>query len=95
MMYCSKCGSDLRGSKNSCPACGFSLNQMKTESAQKPVGYKHSELKKEGLKPVLRRDEWGNPIYPYSDEAIRMREEEGKPKTLTFKKAAPPEEEQK
>jgi ribosomal protein L37E len=95
MMYCSKCGSDLRGSKNSCPACGYSLNQMKTESAQKPVGYKHTEFKKESLKPVIHRDEDGNPISPYSDEGIRMREEANKPKFLTFKKREPSEEEGK
>jgi hypothetical protein len=95
MMYCAKCGSDLRGAKTSCPACGYSLNQMKTDSAAKPTGYKHAEIKKEPLKPVLKRDEYGDPIYPYSDEAIRMREEEGKPKRLIFKRSEPTEEEGK
>lgn len=95
MMYCAKCGSDLRGNKTSCPACGYSLNQMKTENANKPIGYKHTEGKRETLHPVLRRDEFGNPIYPYSDEAIRLREEEGKPKTLKFRPKADPSEDER
>lgn len=38
MMYCTKCGSDLKGAKNRCPACGYELKDMKMDLAKpRPV----------------------------------------------------------
>ena len=31
MMYCTKCGSDLKGNKVRCPACGYEVVKMKID----------------------------------------------------------------
>lgn len=31
MMYCTKCGSDLKGSSKLCPVCGYDISKMKTD----------------------------------------------------------------
>jgi len=39
MMYCTKCGSDLKGSKQRCPVCGYSVMKMKDDlSKSQPRG---------------------------------------------------------
>lgn len=87
MMYCSKCGSDLRGNSNRCPTCGYSLNQMKLEDSQKRVGYRHSDIGRD--KPVgeIKRDENGDPIIPHTDEWRKAKELEERPRVLTFRKS--------
>lgn len=86
MMFCSKCGSDLRGGKSSCPTCGYSLSRMKLEDSQRRIGYKHTEIRRDTPIGSLRRDENGDPILPYSDEWRKAREEDQKPRVLTFRK---------
>jgi hypothetical protein len=34
MLYCTKCGSDLKGSKNRCPVCGYEVIKMKMDVSQ-------------------------------------------------------------
>jgi len=31
MMYCTKCGSDLKGASKLCPVCGYEISKMKTD----------------------------------------------------------------
>jgi len=86
MMYCSKCGSDLRGSRSRCPTCGYSVDQMRLEDGQRKVGYKHSEIKKETPPMNIKRDKYGDIIPGYTPEGRKLREDEEKPRVLTFRK---------
>jgi hypothetical protein len=53
MMYCTHCGSDMKGSKSSCPVCGYRVDQMKVD-LKTPRALKRPEPKEK--KP------WAPPI---------------------------------
>jgi ribosomal protein L37E len=52
MMYCTKCGSDLKGSKTRCPVCGYPVEKMR-QDLSKP---RETRREKETPKP------WAPPI---------------------------------
>ena len=61
MMYCTKCGSDLKGSKAKCPVCGYSVSKMNDDLYDKSHG-------KASAKGAPRRTSFA-PSYPVSDRA--------------------------
>lgn len=52
MMYCTKCGSDLKGSKTQCPVCRYPVNKMKNDLA-KPRDYRRTTEKSKPWAPPL------------------------------------------
>jgi len=55
MLYCTKCGSDLKGAKNRCPVCGYEVLKMKVD-VSKPREVRVQESRKDEPKP------WAPPI---------------------------------
>jgi hypothetical protein len=84
MMYCTKCGSNLRGETSRCPTCGYTISQMRLEDSRRRIGYKHSEIRKDPPS-TLKLDENGDPIPGYSPQSRMAREEEERPRTLVFR----------
>jgi hypothetical protein len=47
MLYCTKCGSDLKGSKVRCPVCGYEVMKMKMDLSQPREVRKRPDVKDE------------------------------------------------
>jgi uncharacterized Zn finger protein (UPF0148 family) len=65
MMYCTHCGSDMKGSKSSCPVCGYRVDQMKTD-LKTPRALKRPEI--EEKRP------WAPPIPDQRNEPVQAKE---------------------
>ncbi|MCU0798682.1 MAG: hypothetical protein MUC62_03305 [Candidatus Thermoplasmatota archaeon] len=97
MMYCSKCGSAMRGSTTYCPACGYSVKQMKLDAASAPPKFRPMEPAKRSYNMIsssANRD--GDEIRPgYGSDGLRTRriEPEEKPKGIIFGRPKKDEEE--
>ena len=52
MMYCTKCGSDLKGSKTTCPVCRYPVDKMKSDLAR-PREYRRTPEEKKPWAPPL------------------------------------------
>ncbi|MGA1822944.1 MAG: hypothetical protein ACMUIG_10505 [Thermoplasmatota archaeon] len=61
MMYCTKCGSDLKGSKTQCPVCRYPVEKMKSDLAR-PREYRRTP---DTAKP------WAPPIPDQRDPSKR------------------------
>lgn len=59
MMYCTKCGSNLKGNKVRCPVCGYEVQKMKMDLL-KP---------REERSPRTERKPWAAPIPDQRDES--------------------------
>jgi len=68
MLYCTKCGSDLKGSKVRCPVCGYEVLKMKVD-VSKPREVRQQESRKDEPKP------WAPPI-PDQRTSIQFEEPE-------------------
>ncbi len=93
MMYCSKCGSDLRGNDRFCPSCGYSVKQMKIDSAAAP---RNPPPARDRTTPLGRSWKDDEPIIPgYGEDGLRTKREEPdkKPKGIVFGKFKDEEEE--
>ncbi|HHD15868.1 MAG TPA: hypothetical protein ENK47_04090 [Euryarchaeota archaeon] len=62
MLYCTKCGSDLKGNRVRCPVCGYEVQKMKMDLS-KPLTEKVT--KREERKP------WAPPIPDQRDERTK------------------------
>jgi hypothetical protein len=97
MMYCSKCGSDMRGSTTYCPACGYSVKQMKLDAASAPPKFRTVNSTKRSYSMISsssNRD--GDEIMPgYGPDGLRTRrsEPDDKPKGIIFGRPKKDEEE--
>ena len=61
MMYCTKCGSDLKGSKGKCPVCGYSMSKMNDDLYNSSRG-------RAPVREVSKRVSFA-PSYPQPDRA--------------------------
>ena len=97
MMYCSKCGSDMRGSTTYCPACGYSLRQMKVDAATAAPKFARTDPSKRSYNMISSSgNRNGDEILPgYGTDGLRTRraEPEQKPKGIMFGKPKRDEEE--
>jgi len=64
MMYCTHCGSDLKGSKVSCPVCGYRVDKMRDDLKQ-PRAIRPTESRPEERKP------WAPPIPDQRKDSFR------------------------
>lgn len=65
MMYCTHCGSDMKGSKTSCPVCGYNVTQMKAD-LKTPRALKRPEPEE--------RKAWAPPIPDQRKEPVEAKE---------------------
>ena len=65
-MYCTKCGSDLKGSKVRCPVCGYEVMKMRMDISQ-PRDIRREKEVQDEPKP------WAPPI---PDQRVRSRKDE-------------------
>jgi hypothetical protein len=69
MLYCTKCGSDLKGSKVRCPVCGYEVLKMKTDIS------KPREVRKAENEPKP----WAPPIPDQRSGGVREERKPGEP----------------
>lgn len=81
MMYCTKCGSDLKGNKVRCPTCGYEVIKMKVDLS-KPKEQKKVERS--------RAKAWAPPIPDSRKEEMK---EEEPVKAIEFKQEVEEDEE--
>lgn len=66
MMYCTHCGSDMKGSKTSCPVCGYRVEKMK-EDLKAPRAVRSAPREEE-------RRPWAPPIPDQRRDGFRKKE---------------------
>lgn len=81
-MYCTHCGSDLKGSKTSCPVCGYRVDKMK-DDLRSP----------RAARPAPREDErrpWAPPIPDQRRDGFRQKEAGEEHSEPEFEEEKPP-----
>lgn len=82
MMYCTKCGSSLKGSTKSCPACGYEVSKMRTDLST-PRQVRRSVEESKGWAPPIpdqRKEKEQTKNKPFAREPIKWGMEEDEPR---------------
>ncbi|MFW3146810.1 MAG: hypothetical protein ACMUIE_08375 [Thermoplasmatota archaeon] len=75
MMYCTKCGSDLKGSNVRCPVCGYEVVKMKMDLSQSPESRRQRPERKAWAPPIP--DQRRGDVRTILEEDEEEKEEKG------------------
>ena len=94
MMYCTRCGSDLKGSGKLCPACGYEISKMRQDLSS-PRQVKRAEEPREWAPPIpdQRKEKEARraPVWGPDGRRTERRQEEERA-TISFGKPGEEEE---